>query len=190
MLGTVPILTASSALHVPYSDGAGYGIPGWGGNPTQTTPALDALRAEGLTFENNYVYQFCSPTRGALLTGRYPWKLPQSIYNFLPATYLEGTPIEYTMLPKKLATAGYVSSHVGKVGRRVRSDLPGGDLDQLSPPESQQLPPYQRVLRSALQWHLGLYAPQFTPLGRGFNTSYGFLTGGEDHFTQVPGERD
>jgi arylsulfatase A-like enzyme len=52
------------------------------------------------------------------------------------------------MLPEKLASAGYVSHHVGK-------------------------------------WHLGLYAPEFTPKYRGFNTSYGFLTGGEDHFTQA-----
>ena len=29
----------------------------------------------------------------------------------------------------------------------------------------------------------GLYAPQFTPLYRGFNRSNGFLSGGEDHYT-------
>ena len=28
-----------------------------------------------------------------------------------------------------------------------------------------------------------MYAPQFTPLYRGFNFSNGFLTGGEDHYT-------
>ena len=38
----------------------------------------------------------------------------QSIYNFLPATYLEGTPIEYHMLPAKLAGAGYVSVRGGR----------------------------------------------------------------------------
>jgi arylsulfatase B len=110
-------LTSAKPPHIVFmlADDLGYGIPGWGGNPTQITPALDSLRQEALTLTSNYVYQFCSPTRGALLTGRYPWKLPQSIYNFLPATYLEGTPINYTMLPKKLAAAGYVSAHVGKV---------------------------------------------------------------------------
>ena len=35
------------------------------------------------------------------------------------------------------------------------------------------------------KWHQGLYAPAFTPLYRGFDSSYGFLTGGEDHFTQA-----
>ena len=33
------------------------------------------------------------------------------------------------------------------------------------------------------KWHQGLYTPQFTPTGRGFDRSYGFLEGGEDHNT-------
>ena len=33
------------------------------------------------------------------------------------------------------------------------------------------------------KWHQGLYAPEFTPTGRGFDHSYGFLEGGEDHNT-------
>lgn len=45
------------------ADDLGYGIPGWGGNPTQITPALDALRADGLTLTDNHVYQFCSPSK-------------------------------------------------------------------------------------------------------------------------------
>lgn len=36
------------------------------------TPALDALAAEGLLFRNAYATPTCSPTRAALLTGRYP----------------------------------------------------------------------------------------------------------------------
>eukprot|EP00947_MAST-08B_sp_MAST-8B-sp1_P001461 g1461.t1 len=33
------------------------------------------------------------------------------------------------------------------------------------------------------KWHQGLYTPAFTPTGRGFDHSYGFLEGGEDHNT-------
>ena len=29
----------------------------------------------------------------------------------------------------------------------------------------------------------GFHTPEYTPVGRGFNTSYGFLQGGEDHWT-------
>ncbi len=35
------------------------------------TPTIDALAAEGVLFENAWTYPACSPTRAALLTGRY-----------------------------------------------------------------------------------------------------------------------
>ena len=34
------------------------------------------------------------------------------------------------------------------------------------------------------KWHQGFYAPEYTPRGRGFDTSFGFLMGGADHFNQ------
>ena len=109
---------AAATPHIVFllTDDLGWGsVPGYGGMANEThTPALDALRASGLTLLNFYVYQFCSPSRGAFLTGRYPYKLPQTRCNFLPATIPDGTPVEYSFLPKKLAAAGYVSSHVGK----------------------------------------------------------------------------
>eukprot|EP00039_Didymoeca_costata_P030846 m.31698 g.31698 ORF g.31698 m.31698 type:complete len:644 (+) comp8339_c0_seq1:63-1994(+) len=33
------------------------------------------------------------------------------------------------------------------------------------------------------KWHQGLYTPQYTPVGRGFDATFGFLEGGEDHNT-------
>lgn len=33
------------------------------------------------------------------------------------------------------------------------------------------------------KWHQGVYTPEYTPVGRGFDSSYGFLEGGEDHNT-------
>lgn len=33
------------------------------------------------------------------------------------------------------------------------------------------------------KWHQGFYAPHYTPMGRGFDTSFGFYMGGSDHFT-------
>jgi leishmanolysin-like peptidase len=33
------------------------------------------------------------------------------------------------------------------------------------------------------KWHQGFYAPHYTPMGRGFDTSFGFYMGGCDHFT-------
>lgn len=37
------------------------------------------------------------------------------------------------------------------------------------------------------KWHLGNLAPWQTPVGRGFDTSFGYLSGTEDHWTQWQG---
>ena len=43
------------------------------GVETVHTPAIDALAADGLKFENYFAtVPLCSPSRGAMLTGRYP----------------------------------------------------------------------------------------------------------------------
>ena len=36
------------------------------------TPNMDKLAAEGVILDNYYVQPICSPTRSALLSGRYP----------------------------------------------------------------------------------------------------------------------
>ncbi len=52
-------------------DDQGYGDFGFTGNPQLQTPVLDALAKQSARFERFYVTPFCSPTRAALLTGRY-----------------------------------------------------------------------------------------------------------------------
>ena len=41
-------------------------------NPKIQTPNIDKLAKEGVTLDQYYVQQVCTPTRGALMTGRYP----------------------------------------------------------------------------------------------------------------------
>jgi len=45
---------------------------GWTDFETVPTPNLDALAHRGMTFRRAYAYPICSPTRYALLFGRYP----------------------------------------------------------------------------------------------------------------------
>lgn len=41
--------------------------------PIPPTPTLDALALAGVRLESTYVHALCSPTRGALLSGRYAY---------------------------------------------------------------------------------------------------------------------
>ncbi len=54
------------------TDDQGYGDLSCHGNPTQKTPNLDALHAQSVRLTDFHVAPFCTPTRAALMTGRYP----------------------------------------------------------------------------------------------------------------------
>ena len=54
------------------TDDQGYGDLSMHGNPTLLTPNLDKLGAESIRFTDFHVAPFCTPTRAALMTGRYP----------------------------------------------------------------------------------------------------------------------
>jgi arylsulfatase B len=83
-------------------------------NPQIQMPNVEALLQDGLGIENFYTFRFCAPSRGSFLTGRYPWRLPSTRINFIPSYVMDGTPLNYTMIPARLASQGYVSYHIGK----------------------------------------------------------------------------
>ncbi|KAF2358707.1 Sulfatase N-terminal, partial [Trinorchestia longiramus] len=53
------------------ADDMGYYDTPWH-NPLVRAPALKTLADEGVTLEQAYMLPVCSPSRAALLTGRYP----------------------------------------------------------------------------------------------------------------------
>jgi arylsulfatase A-like enzyme len=53
------------------TDDQGYGDLSCTGNPILKTPNMDRLSREGVQFTNFHVDSYCSPTRSALMTGRY-----------------------------------------------------------------------------------------------------------------------
>src|SRR5436190_16803270 len=76
--GLASSLTASAQssrkpnLIVLLADDLGYGDVGCFGSPDVPTPNIDSLAARGTRFTDGYVScSVCSPSRAALLTGRY-----------------------------------------------------------------------------------------------------------------------
>ncbi len=85
---------------------------GWRGSEIKT-PNLDALATKGARFQQFYVQPVCSPTRAALLTGRYPFRYGLQVGVVRPwAQY--GLPLEERLLPAALKEAGYETAIVGK----------------------------------------------------------------------------
>jgi arylsulfatase A-like enzyme len=98
---------------------------GWGdlacyGQPRIKTPALDRLAEAGILFTQFYVNSpVCSPTRAAMMTGRFPAEL--AIHGALGSKEKNrsyGRPDHldpaYPTLPRALRAAGYATGHFGK----------------------------------------------------------------------------
>ena len=105
-------------LIILLADDLGYGDVGCFGSPDVPTPHIDSIAASGIRFTDGYVTNaVCSPSRAALLTGRYQQRYGHE-FNPGPAArdvkeHL-GLPVSETLLPKMLMKAGYATGMVGK----------------------------------------------------------------------------
>lgn len=85
---------------------------GWRGSQIKT-PHLDKLALAGCRLEQFYVQPVCSPTRAALMTGRYPFRYGLQVGVVRPwARY--GLALEERTLPQALSEVGYQTAIVGK----------------------------------------------------------------------------
>ncbi|SKB04389.1 Arylsulfatase A [Prosthecobacter debontii] len=101
---------------VIFADDLGYGDLGCYGSPTIRTPHLDRMAAEGMRFTDFYVAsEVCSPSRAALLTGRYP--IRSGMYGprrVLFPNSKGGLPDSEITIAEALKAKGYATAHVGK----------------------------------------------------------------------------
>ena len=144
------------------ADDLGYGSLGCYGDKETKTPNIDRLAANGVRltdFHSNG--SVCSPTRAALLTGRYPQRCTWVPDEELSPVFREqraqnpsqrwawGISANELTLPGVLKHAGY---HTGIIGK----------------------------------WHLG-YDLMFHPMNFGFDEFRGFMGGNVDYHTHIAG---
>jgi arylsulfatase A len=94
------------------------------GSDLNETPALDQLAREGMKFTQNYsACTVCSPTRAALMTGKYPARL--HITDWIPGLmpdnpkllvpeWTKFLPHSETTLAEVFKAAGYTTASIGK----------------------------------------------------------------------------
>lgn len=95
-------------------DDLGYGDVGFTGATASPTPHIDRIAREGVILRQAYsAAPVCSPTRVALMTGRYPQREPAGLHEPLTRHPI-GLPADPPTLPRLLRAAGYHTALVGK----------------------------------------------------------------------------
>jgi len=117
-IGTRPNVILILADDLGWTDLACYG------SDLHQTPHLDALARDGMRFTQNYsACTVCSPTRAALLTGKYPARL--HITDWIPGAmpdnpkllvpeWTKYLPLEEHTLAEAFRAAGYQTASIGK----------------------------------------------------------------------------
>lgn len=97
------------------TDDAGYGDFGCYGATDIRTPHVDRLAREGVRLTDFYAMSQCSPTRAALLSGRYQQRVRiESALGSSGRSLEVGLPANGRTLPRLLKNHGYATGIVGK----------------------------------------------------------------------------
>ncbi len=106
------------------ADDWGWPHAGSYGDPVVKTPTFDRLAEEGILFEHAYVSSpSCTPSRNAILTGQYHWRLEQG------ANLWSTLDVNIPVFPLMLEEAGYFIGHWRKCWGPGNLK-PGGYTDQ------------------------------------------------------------
>ena len=77
------------------------------------TPTIDKFANEGIRLQQYYVQRFCSPTRSAIMAGRYPYHMGLA-KSVISDGRPYGLPLNQTTIANELKKGGYSTHCVGK----------------------------------------------------------------------------
>jgi len=111
---SVSVRAADNKPNIVYivADDLGWKDVGYHGSDIKT-PNIDKLAEDGARLEQFYAQPMCTPTRAALMTGRYPFRYGLQTL-VIPSAYTYGLPTDEWLLPQALKEAGYETAIVGK----------------------------------------------------------------------------
>jgi arylsulfatase A-like enzyme len=91
-------------------DDVGYADIGFFNDEKVHTPVLNQLLKDGVFMSDYYTFKICSPSRAAMMTGRYPWAA--GFYDMSKDT--DHCTTNSTALPQLLKPLGYKTHALGK----------------------------------------------------------------------------
>eukprot|EP01083_Nonionella_stella_P066557 175345_1 len=125
------------------------------------TPHIDYLANNGIILANHYTNMICGPTRSALITSRFAYKIGNP-FSIQGQGHIHP---KYHTFAHELQSRGYRNHFIGKYGIDEQDRHWDHRLGQWMPPVS------------SMSNTLG-------PLSRGFDTFYGLYNSGHNHFTK------
>jgi arylsulfatase A len=119
------VVSARPNVVLILADDLGWSDVGVNGSTLYQTPHIDSLAAAGANFTDAYAAcPVCSPTRAAVMTGKYPARLHLTDWlsgrpdrpdqMLLRPDFRQALPLEEVTLAERLRSAGYVTCHIGK----------------------------------------------------------------------------
>ncbi|MEZ5403039.1 MAG: sulfatase-like hydrolase/transferase [Bryobacteraceae bacterium] len=129
---SLPVAAASQAQRpshpnviVLLADDLGWADVGLHGGDIRT-PNIDGLARDGMQLDRFYSCPVCSPTRSALMTGRWPMRLGTG-YTVVRPWEDYGLPLDEHLMPQSFQGAGYRTAMAGKwhLGHSRRAYFPG-----------------------------------------------------------------
>lgn len=112
-LASVPAAAAPRPnVVVILADDMGWADVGYHGSEIKT-PHIDRLAQHGMVFDQFYVQPTCTPTRVALMTGRYPFRTGAH-HCVLRPYHKHGIPLDERFISEMFKDAGYKTAITGK----------------------------------------------------------------------------
>ena len=95
------------------ADDLGWADVGYHGGEGIVTPNIDKLAKEGVQLDTFYAQPMCTPSRAALMTGRYPMRYGLQTFVITPGQHY-GLPTDERTIAEAFKESGYSTYALGK----------------------------------------------------------------------------